>query len=167
MPRVHTILHPTDLSDASRPAFGYACDLSREYGARLVVLYALEPIAPLAADGIVFPADDDTARAMARTELDVLGPVEPTIDVERVLRDGPAVETILGLADEVRADLIVMGTHGRGGLGRLLLGSVAEQVLRRAHCPVLFVKAGMPVPPAEPDSAARRRAANKLAGVAG
>jgi nucleotide-binding universal stress UspA family protein len=167
MPRVRTILHPTDLSDASRPAFAYACDLAGEYGARLVVLYAQEPILPLVADGIMFPADDSVARAMARTELDALGPVGPTIDIERVLRDGPAVETTLGLADEVHADLIVMGTHGRGGLGRLLLGSVAEQVLRRAHVPVLFVKAGLAVPPAESDSTARRRAANELAGVAG
>jgi universal stress protein A len=167
MPRVRTIVHPTDLSDASRPAFAYACDLAWEYGARLIVLYAHEPIPPLAADGIMFPSDDGVARSIARTELDALGPVAPTTDIERVLRDGPAVETILDLADEVKADLIVMGTHGRGGLGRLLLGSVAELVLRRAHCPVLFVKAGTPAPPAETDAAARRRAAGELAGVTG
>lgn len=163
MPRVRTILHPTDLSDASRPAFAYACDLAWEYGARLVVAYAQEPIPPLVANGIVIPTDDDDARAIARKQLDALRPTESTIDVERLLRDGPAVETIVGLADEVKADLIVMGTHGRGGLSRLLLGSVAEQVLRRVHCPVLFVKAEFRAADSHP---AARREPDTVAGVA-
>jgi nucleotide-binding universal stress UspA family protein len=61
--------------------------------------------------------------------------------VDRLVLEGLPAAEILGLAQKVRSDLIVMGTHGRTGLGRLLMGSVAEQVVRHARCPVLTVKA--------------------------
>jgi nucleotide-binding universal stress UspA family protein len=64
--------------------------------------------------------------------------------VERHVRDGDPSEEILAVARETRSDLIVMGTHGRTGVGRLLMGSVAEQVMRRATCPVLTVKTPVP-----------------------
>jgi nucleotide-binding universal stress UspA family protein len=62
------------------------------------------------------------------------------VSVEYYLEEGKAVDVILRLAEELRCDLIVMGTHGRTGVGRLVMGSVAEQVVRRALCPVVTVK---------------------------
>jgi len=74
------------------------------------------------------------------------------VRMERRLEQGDATTEILRVAREESADLIVMGTHGRTGLGRLLMGSVAEQVMRRAPCPVLTVKS--PVPETAPESPA-------------
>jgi nucleotide-binding universal stress UspA family protein len=143
MPRFRTILHPTDLSDSSAPAFQYACALAPDSGARLVALHALEPVQPIMTEGVILPTDTEYTRTACREQLHNMRPVDRMIEYDRLFRDGPATETILAVADEVGADLIVMGTHGRGGLSRLLLGSVAEHVLRRAKCPVLFVKAPM------------------------
>jgi nucleotide-binding universal stress UspA family protein len=67
-------------------------------------------------------------------------PPSPGIKVERILETGDPVEVILRTAAKLPADLIVLGSHGRTGLARLLLGSVAEQVVRKATCPVLVVK---------------------------
>jgi universal stress protein A len=78
--------------------------------------------------------------------------------VDYRLCNGDTVEEITGLAKLVKSDLIVMGTHGRKGVGRLLMGSIAEAVLRRAHCPVLTLKvpfpsAASPTPPRPPEPA--------------
>jgi nucleotide-binding universal stress UspA family protein len=73
--------------------------------------------------------------------------------VERRLEEGLAVTEVLRVAQEVNADLIVMGTHGRTGLARLLMGSVAEQVLRKALCPVLTVKTPFPATTSPADAA--------------
>jgi nucleotide-binding universal stress UspA family protein len=73
-----------------------------------------------------------------------LQPSDPALHVEYRLEEGFAATEILRLAEEAKADLIVMGTHGRTGLSRLVLGSVAEQVVRKARCPVLTVKAPFP-----------------------
>src|SRR5205807_909314 len=71
-------------------------------------------------------------------------PPDPGMRVEHRLEEGDAAAEIVRVAQEIHCDLIVMGTHGRTGIGRLLLGSVAEQVLRRAPCAVLTVKAPFP-----------------------
>jgi nucleotide-binding universal stress UspA family protein len=71
--------------------------------------------------------------------------VDPTARVEYRVEEGHPAETILAVAQEVRADLIVMGTHGRSGARRLLMGSVAEAVSRRAACPVVTVRSSVPV----------------------
>lgn len=83
----------------------------------------------------------------------------PEVLVEHRLREGDAAAEILQVADEVGADLIVLGTHGRTGLGRVLMGSVAEAVLRRARCPVLTLKSPLP----EAESASRGPAPADLA----
>ena len=151
MSRIRTILHPTDFADASLPAFRYACNLARDNGARLVVLHVFEPIPPLMVHGLILPTDTEHTRWTAREQLHNLRPADRAVDYDRLLRDGSPTETILDVAREVGAELIVMGTHGRSGLSRLLLGSVAENVLRGASCPVLFVKAEAVAPTAEPD----------------
>jgi universal stress protein A len=141
MKRFHTILHPTDFSPGSDVAFRYACDLARDYDARLIVLHALQPVVPLVGEGGLVPNDFPELRDAAEKQLDALQPIGPAVRLERLFRDGPDAATIVETADEVKADLSVMGTHGRSGIGRLFLGSVAEEVLRKARCPVLTVKA--------------------------
>jgi nucleotide-binding universal stress UspA family protein len=146
---IKTILHPTDFSETSAQAFWVACAAARDYGARVVVthvvnvqLYGNPAMGPLIADPV--DVEDELRR-----ELEALRPPDPAVGVEHRLCRGDAATEIVALARELKADLIVMGTHGRSGLGRLVLGSVAEAVLRRAPCPVLTVKA--PVPAALPE----------------
>jgi nucleotide-binding universal stress UspA family protein len=138
---IRTILHPTDFSERSQYAFQTAHSLARDHGAGLVVLYVRAPtvvaygeMGPIVPDPIQTPDD-------VKDRLSALHVLDPWVEVEYRVRDGdPAAETIR-LASEVKANLIVMGTHGRTGLGRLLMGSAAEAVLRRAPCPVLTLKA--------------------------
>ncbi len=141
---IHTILHPTDFSPHSEYAFCMACSLARDYQARLVVLHVAEPALAVYGEGALFLPPPGAILEEARERLEHVRPPAPDIAVERRLKDGePAVE-IVRAAAEANADLVVMGTHGRRGLGRLLMGSVAEAVLRKAPCPVLTVK-GPPV----------------------
>jgi nucleotide-binding universal stress UspA family protein len=146
---VHTILHPTDFSEQSRYAFGLACALARDHGAGLVLLHVAEPPVVAFAEGI-FPVGPAGRDQELREQLESLDP-GPGLRAERRLEQGDVVEEILRVAEEARCDLIVMGTHGRTGLARLLMGSVAEQVVRRAPCPVLTVKT--PFPAGEPAAA--------------
>jgi len=144
MAQFRTILHPTDFSPGSAAAFGVACDLARDYDARLVVLHAFGPVVPIAAEGVIISPDLGELREVARKELDAIRPPNPAIRLERAVREGPSTQAILDAAREFQADLIVMGTHGRTGFRRLLLGSVTEEVLREAPCPVLTVRAQVP-----------------------
>jgi nucleotide-binding universal stress UspA family protein len=148
---IRTILHPTDFSPHSDHAFQVACALARDYVARLVVLHVKPFEMMYSADGYVLPTDPEVARQAKREQLDHLRPPDPAIRVERLLAEGDAVQEILQTAKEVRADVIVLGTHGRTGVGRLLLGSVAEAVLRKAPCPVLTVKTPLPKTEPEPE----------------
>jgi nucleotide-binding universal stress UspA family protein len=140
MKRIHTILHPTDFSPGSAAAFDYACDLARDYDAKLIVVFAVGLGVPIAPSGMVMPQDIIELRTQAENQLNELKPQGSAIRLDRVIRDGPAPAVILDAADEFAVDLIVMGTHGRTGFRRLVLGSVAEEVVRRAPCPVLLVK---------------------------
>jgi nucleotide-binding universal stress UspA family protein len=101
------------------------------------------------AETAVFVEEPD--RSAARESLVALR--VPGVDVEYRLMEGEAISTIVQVARETGADLLVMGTHGRGGLMRVLLGSVAEGVLREAPCPVMTIKATVPLPAAIEDSA--------------
>jgi universal stress protein A len=140
---IQTILHPTDFSERSEHAFWLACALARDYGARLIVLHVAD--APVVAYGEgVAPPDPEELRAAAQEQLDRLQALHANIRAEHRVEEGDAVVEILRVAQEAHADLIVMGTHGRTGLWRLLMGSVAEQVVRQAVCPVLTVKTPLP-----------------------
>jgi nucleotide-binding universal stress UspA family protein len=141
---IRTILHPTDFSAPSANAFEVACALARDYGARLILLHVRPPDV-IYGDGYVLPPDPGPIRRELLAMLNGIRPADPALRVERVLEEGDPAEGIVEKARQVPCDLIVMGTHGRTGVGRLLMGSVAEAVLRRAPCPVLTVK-GLPVP---------------------
>jgi nucleotide-binding universal stress UspA family protein len=135
---IHTILHPTDFSDRSGNALPLACALARDYAARLVVLHVAQPTPLVYGEGFVVPDPDETVREERERLQNLLVPVSG-IPVEKRFVEGDPADRVLDVAREIRADLIVMGTHGRTGLKRLLMGSVAEQVVRKAVCPVLTV----------------------------
>jgi len=149
---VRTILHLTDFSEPSQYALGLACALARDYGARLIVLHVAEVPTVAYGEGVV-PPNPEELRAAAQEQLDRLQVPHGNVRAERRLEQGDVITEILRVAQEAHADLIVLGTHGRTGLGRLLMGSVAEQVVRRAVCPVLTVKS--PLPETVPEGAVR------------
>ncbi len=116
-PRV--ILHPTDFSENSNYAFHIATDLSRQHKAKLLVLHVAET---LGAENVTY------GEATSRLEPEyLLAAGEPAHEISRVAR-------------EQSCDLIVMGTHGLSGLSRLLMGSIADRVIRLAPCPILISK---------------------------
>jgi len=144
---IRTILHPTDFSESSNFAFRLACSLARDYSVRLLVLHVGRQPIVTPVTGIIPPEPVQYEEELT-AQLHKLQAENPKVPVESRLIFGadPATE-ILRLAQQTKSDLIVMGTHGRTGLGRLLMGSVAEQVVRHAPCPVLTVKTPFPQPP--------------------
>ncbi len=137
---IRTILHPTDYTDLSRPAFDLARALARDSGAELVICHVSPPPIIAAGEGVFVDVPTGETEQMT-VRLEQVKPNDPSVRVaHRLLRGDPASE-IVKLADGTAADLIVLGTHGRGGLARLLMGSVAEAVMRKARCPVVTVKA--------------------------
>jgi nucleotide-binding universal stress UspA family protein len=136
-----TILHPTDFSERSQFAFKLACSLARDHGAKVVLLHVVPPPQMTTYDEVLVPPLTDPNQDLELADrMDKIVSPCPNVTLERRLEEGFAATEIVRLAKELQADLIVLGTHGRSGLGRLLLGSVAEQVLRHAECPVLTVK---------------------------
>jgi nucleotide-binding universal stress UspA family protein len=139
MLNLKTILHPTNFSDRSQHALRLACELAEDYDAHLIVLHVANVPTAGFVEGVVI-ADPEEWNRIGREQLDRLELPHMSAPVDRWLEQGEPVAVILDVAQEAEADLIVMGTHGRTGVGRLLIGSVAEQVLRKAACPVLTVK---------------------------
>jgi universal stress protein A len=141
-----TILHPTDFSSASRPAFTHAVGLAREQRAELLLLHVLPAVMPMVGEGYMSPNTFDdlqrSARAFAQKQLDrlVAKAKAGRVRARGLLYEGMAADAITRAARARRAKLIVMGTHGRTGLTRLLMGSVAERVVGNAPCPVLTVR---------------------------
>jgi putative phosphoribosyl transferase len=138
---IRTILHPTDLSEESAGAFRLACALARHYEARLV-LFTVYP-RPLTGAEAVDRTRPDSIDEDLLNKLRGLNP-DPSIRVEYQVAEGRTVEMILVAAEKDHADLIVLGTHGRSGLRRVLMGSVAEEVCRKANCPVMTVRGAIP-----------------------
>ena len=142
-----TILFAADFSDISQEAFRIACSLGLEGESRLHLLHVVEPDwVPEEPAGLgqliqFYDASTDGGQdeAVTRRLRAAYVPSRPA-DVDYHTRHGDAAAEILRMADELKADLIVVGTHGRTGLCGLLAGSVATSVLRRAHCPVLAVR---------------------------
>ncbi|HUM16291.1 MAG TPA: universal stress protein [Candidatus Nitrosotalea sp.] len=140
------ILHATDFSAASRAAFRMAVSLARRERAALLLLHVLTPPSPFAAPGGTVPSSYlallQAARGDAQRRLaEVLRRARTAgaLARERLVEGDPADE-ILKLGRRWRPDLIVIGTHGRGGVSRFFMGSVAEDVVRRASRPVLTVR---------------------------
>ena len=133
------IIFPTDFSAASHHALPWATSLARDSGAALVIVHVEEP--PMAYGGgeMYYPVAE-TNRDDLHKMLANVHPADPMVpSIHRLLVGDPA-DAIVKVAESEGADLIVMGTHGRTGLTRFLMGSVAEAVVRRAPCPVLTVR---------------------------
>ena len=140
------ILHPSDFSRASGAAFKKAVELAKSDRAQLMVVHVLGPIAPIAGEGYVSPKmyEDIAAssRAWAQKQLDKLLAKAKTSGVRAsgYVLEGVAHDQIARFARSKHADLLVVGTHGRSGLAKLFLGSVAGRVVAAAPCPVLTVR---------------------------
>jgi nucleotide-binding universal stress UspA family protein len=144
MPTPSRILVPVDLMVGSRAIIDYAVQLARPFNASIEVLHAWEPpqyVAPdllVAAPGWNPQSLEKTALEAARKELTTLiGSFNTPDPITQRLEVGEPAAATLRVAETGGFDLIIMGTHGRRGLPRLLLGSVAQKVIARAHCPVL------------------------------
>lgn len=139
------ILVPVDFSDATAHLIEVASDLARRYEAPLFLLHAFEPVTYLRPEGPV-ELDPDVMHGTLtslKKELDALAHAARAAGVLRVETktvQGYAIHEIVRAAKELDGCLIVMGTHGRTGLKHLLIGSVAENVVRTAPCPVLTVR---------------------------
>jgi len=140
MTAIKTILHPTDFSPSAEHAFLTACSLAKDYKARLILLHVTAPIVSVLPEPVPNPLKSAESQESLKWKFSWPQPPDATIDVEHRVAEGDAPEEILRLAQAVPCDLIVMGTQGRTGLSRILIGSVAEEVLRKAACPVLTIK---------------------------
>jgi nucleotide-binding universal stress UspA family protein len=133
------ILFPTDFSHCSDAALPVATSLARDTGARLLIAHVEEP--PMAyGGGEMYYGMPDPVTEDLRAMLLKVVPTDPQVAYEHHLIVGDPAVAIADLAKSDGVDLIVMGTHGRTGLRRLLMGSVAEAIVRRAPCPVFVLK---------------------------
>ncbi len=145
MLQIKRILCPIDFSDFSTHAFDYAVSLARHYGAELYAQHVVQPIVSAYAQATV-PNEvrtfvgDMRGKAAARLEQFVASRRFEGKTPRVVITDGGPSDAILSLAKSSAIDLIVMGTHGRRGFDRLMLGSVTEAVLHKAECPVLVIR---------------------------
>lgn len=145
---IKRILFPTDFSEGSFHALPYAIDMAKHYGARLYLLHVIYDIAKTTGWYVPHISMDEMYKDMeesAKKELERYGLEElrGLKEVERAVRKGVHHEEIVRFANEKKIDLIVMGTHGRKGIDRILFGGTAAQVVRDAPCPVLTVRLPM------------------------
>lgn len=148
MDAIKRILQPTDFSECSAQATQYAFHLAAQLGAQLHLLHVIEDLRAVVPDyyygAVVWPQDLlEQMEAGAQRSLEKL--VEAHGDTAQpavlAVRQGTPFRTIVKYAEEHDVDLVVIGSHGRSGLGRMVMGSVAERVVRHAPCPVLTVRA--------------------------
>jgi nucleotide-binding universal stress UspA family protein len=132
-----TILFPTDFSHCGDAALEMATSLALDSGAKLLIVHAEEPLAAYGGGEFYAPMPDSTDELLALLKRVV--PTDPQVKYEHRLISGEPAHAIVRLADQEHVDMIVLGTHGRTGLTRLLMGSVAEWVVRHATCPVITV----------------------------
>jgi universal stress protein A len=145
---IRHILAPTDFSDYSKQALSDALELAQTFGAKLSLLHVVEPspylgefTPPTMGADLLSDLERQASAALAQLLPDAQ---EAKVEVTRAVAIGSPSQTIVETAEAEHVDLIVMATHGRTGLSHLLIGSVAERVVRTAPCPVLTIR-----PPAE------------------
>ena len=134
------ILVPIDFSAGSDAALDLAASLARDSGAKLLITYVQVPPMPVGGGEFIYTVPEPPTEEMRARLLKVI-PKDPKVPVEHRLLSGDPADSIVQLAEDEKVDFIVMGTHGRRGLTRILMGSVAELVVRWAKCPVVTVKA--------------------------
>jgi len=154
--QLRKILLPTDFSGCANYALPYAATIARATGATIICVHVVEPIVPAVGySGLAEPMPmtdiSEQLEDSAERELPQLADCEEFngLEVEEVIVHGDAAAEIVRVAGEHEVDLIVVSSHGRTGLGRIIFGSTAEAVVRHASCPVLVVKP--PLHKEEPD----------------
>lgn len=147
MLEIRTILAPTDFSQHAEAALRFACGMAERLGATLHLLHALpEVVTPVGPEPMLVP--NLPPEYYAESESDSLAALRGVLKpewgrppaVEHAVRWGDAVDAIVGYARDHAIDLVVIATHGRSGLSHVLLGSVAERIVREAPCPVLTLR---------------------------
>ena len=145
--QLRQILLPTDFSGCANYALPYAAAVERASGAKIICINVVEPIVPAVgytglAESMPIADISEQLEDSAERELPQVMQCEELhgLDVEEVIAHGDAAAEIVRVAGERKVDLIVISSHGRTGLGRMIFGSTAEAVVRHAHCPVLVVK---------------------------
>jgi nucleotide-binding universal stress UspA family protein len=142
---IRQILAPTDFSESSKQAVAYAYELAQTFGAKLLLLHVVElPVYPVE---VFLPSTEGTTlfddlERQAHLDLAQLLPKaqDGTVEVRCQAVAGTPYDKIIEVAGAEKVDLIVMATHGRTGLSHLVMGSVAERVVRMAPCPVLTIR---------------------------
>lgn len=142
---IKKILFPTDFSEGASNALPYAVEIAKKYGARLYMLHIIYDIATASGWYVPHASFDEMYKELeagAKKELERFGLEQrrDLKDIEYTIMRGIPYEEILKFAKEKGIDLIVIGTHGRKGIDRMLFGSTAERVVRNAECPVLTVR---------------------------
>ena len=146
MIRLRRILHPTDFTRASGAAFKRAVARAKADRAQLLLVHVLAPSVPMAGEGYISPkVYDDLETSARRYGQKRLAPLQAKarkagVRTTTLLLEGVADEQIARAARSKKADMIVIGTHGRTGLAKFFLGSVASRVVAAAPCPVLTVR---------------------------
>jgi len=142
---IKSILFPTDFSEGSAQALQYAAEFAKKYSAKLYIIHVIYDMAK--GSGLYVPhvSMDQLYKDIqegAKKELDNFGveALESMKNVERVVMTGVPHHEIVEFANKNKTDMIVIGTHGRTGIDRLLFGSTASQVVRNSPCPVLTVR---------------------------
>jgi len=143
---IRTILAPTDFSAHSAKALRYACGLAERFGAELHLLHVLSDFVATGPEPLMTPVlpPEFYTESETQSQSALEKAIEPSwgkpASVQTTVRWGEIVEEIVLEAKEKSIDLVVIATHGRTGLGHVLLGSVAERIVREAPCPVLTIR---------------------------
>jgi nucleotide-binding universal stress UspA family protein len=146
MKQFEKILVPVDFSESANQAVKFGIDLAKRYGASLELAYVYQPVAYALPEGYVLITPDQLNEILAEFQKQLAAAKAEALaagvaKVEAVVLQGYPIQEIVRRAQEQKVDLIVMGTHGRSGIPRVFLGSVAENVLSSSPCPVLVVRA--------------------------
>jgi universal stress protein A len=141
---IKTILCPIDFSEISANALEYAVFLASHHHAELLMLHVVEQLHEFEHYQILVLTPQELAEKMEKQAYEELNrlteQIKKTVKVEIVVRQGKPFVEIIKAAKEKNMDLIVMASHGRTGVSHMLMGSVAEKVVRKANCPVLIVR---------------------------
>lgn len=144
---IQNILVPTDFSEFGKCALQYGCEFARRFSAQLHLLNVVEDIYPLIPDpgGLNFPPPENMLMEIQEASRKAIANLPPSemigeTTVIREVRVGVPYLEIVRYAREQNIDMVVIGTHGRSGLAHVLMGSVAEKIVRKAPCPVLTVR---------------------------
>jgi nucleotide-binding universal stress UspA family protein len=144
-PQISRVLVPIDFSDYSKSALKYAVNFSRCFGAKVYLVYVVEPVvypADFSMGQVALPEIDMDLNARAKEELENLAKRElgENEEISTIIKTGKPFIEIIETASEIDADLIIIAAHGHTGVEHILFGSTAEKVVRKAPCPVLTLR---------------------------